>query len=346
MGSRRRGRIALLAGLAALVAVLVGGGLVWALGVDDEPFTLPVGDPAYDAAAPAWAVGGEIHVGEDVIAVDPAPEAFVVTDAGIHYLADGVLWFTDGGPAEEVATVRASHLSLSPDGRLLGLLDRGHGPRLAFGDVPAVPVVLDVGTGEQVLRIAAPDDAADEDLGDLYGELPPYFLGFDDEAAYVADPLREGTTRIALDDGSLSSLPDHPRPRVAGPSGTPVTAAPAPGDRIGYPEDPDAGVLIAYRSPAGDVVYSRSAPRVGLFDADSGERVRFDPGAEFFELGGWLDDDTFFGAASSSSADGAAGRTRIVTCEVSGGACAPVSDTFQLPEEPTLLFETGEGAWF
>ncbi len=306
--------------------------------------TVPVGAPTYDVAAPAWAVGRSLHVGDVELDVRPAPEAFGGDDRrGVYYLARGTLWFTDGADPVAVAEVDTDRLALSTDGRHLGLLDRVHGPTDAAGVAAAVAVVLDVTTGKEVLRTRPARPTVD--VAALYAAQPPTFVGFDEDAAYVADPLVEGVTRLPLDGGPGGPAPDDLRVDRSLGSEVDVVRTTAGHLRLARDgERPDARALL---SPAGDLIHPLGAatPPPGPTTPPPGVPVRFDPGERWFQLGGWIDQDTYYGAASADgSSAGPSGRTVVVACDVRAPRCRPVSAEFQLPTGPELVFGTGSPA--
>jgi hypothetical protein len=336
----------------ATLVVLVGlGGLGAcrddATEPDDEagaPFTLPVGSPRYDHRAPAWAVGATLHVGEVTMELDPAPTAFVVTRWGVHYLAEGSLWWSDGGAAERVARVGTSELSLSADGRHLGLLDAARGRQDESGTHLAVPVVLDAGTGEQVLREPAPVEELG-DLADLYEDAETGFLGFSDDAAYAADPVAGGTLRLPLD----GSEPELVRPERAlvlqEERGTPVRLRETADGRLRLARPREQSTAAGWLSPGSDAVIAAERTTGVWYDAVDGTPHEVETGDRFFYLGGWVDDRTFYGAASArGSALGPSGRTVVVACTLGERRCESVGTEFALPERPQLLFGTGRPA--
>jgi hypothetical protein len=309
-----------------------------------EPFSLPVGAPSYDVDAATWAVRETIRVGEEEIVAEPAPDVYVVTGSGIYYIAKGRLYFTDGGAVEEVADVGSSALAVSPEGDHLALVDQGHGPVDTYGTHVAVPVVFDLETGEQVLRGEPGRSLEDDDLADLYGEIPPTLLGVDEEAVYAVDPLQEGSDS------------DQWRFPLSGGAPEPMTSEPMLGDETGFhgyaeqqsggrfrwlPDYIDAeGVYSAVLSPAQDVMFVSEKPG-RYYDAESGAPTVFSETP--FTLGGWVDNDTFYGAFSAQgSSEGPSGRTTIASCDLGPQpVCTPLAPEFDLPQRPTLVFGTG-----
>ena len=321
----------------------------------DDP-VLPVGEPTYDVDAPSWAVGDTIHVGDQKITVKPAPEAYVVATGGIYYVTEGTLYFTDGGPVEEVApsaystpsaysgASASSFLVESDDGRYLGMVVEAKGFEDEFGTAPLVPVVFDLETGTEVLRAEPGPVSKGDDLADLYEEVGVHFLGFDDEAAYVDDPLRDGETRFPLGGGKPVTVPVDDfgfaeLPTFVGEGGIEVLAhfADGGGYEISETGDGYAGVL----SPDERYLFVRGDDDGAVFyDAASGEQVRFDPGSRNFLLGGWVDDETFYGAT-----DARGPRVRIVSCSTTTRMCTSASRGFRLPSIASLLFGTGVEAY-
>ena len=337
----------------AMAVALVGCGEE-GTGRDDTggDMALPVGDPTYDVDAPSWAVGDTIHVGKWSVTVNPAPDAYVVADRGIYYVAKDVLHFTDGhNPVREVGPIASSTMVESADGRYLGMMAEAESSEDEYGTPPRVPVVFDLETGSEILRAEPGEVSEDDDLADLYEDASVGFLGFADDAAYADDPLRDGATRFPLDGGKPESAPVDDfglaeLPTFAGERGVEVTVQPANGGGYEISETGDgySGVL----SPDERYLFVDGDGRGTVFyDAESGESIRFDPGLRDFRLGGWVDDETFYGATSSrGNAEFPAGRVRIVSCTTTTRSCTPVGPEFGLPADTFLLFGTGNGPYF
>ncbi len=278
------------------------------------------------------------------IVADPAPEAYVVTRSGIYYVArDSALYFTDGAPAEKVADLGASWLAVSADQRRLALIDAAHGPVDPYDTHVAVPVVFDLETGEQVFRGKPGRDVEDDDLLDLYSELPPTLIGLDAEAVYASDPLQEvDETRFPLD-GSPPE-PIEGNPMLPGEQGIAGFANPLPKGRFEWSPtfaDEGQGMSTALLSPDDRVFFTYTEGGGRYYDRETGEPTVFSETP--FTLGGWVDDDTFYGAFSNrSSYEGPSGTTVIASCDVAEQPeCTRVSPEFDLPNRPTLLFGTG-----
>ncbi len=324
-------------------------------GSNDAPFELPVSATTYDVTAPTWVVGDTVHIGEDEVTVDPAPESYVVAEHGIYFTAGRSLYFADGRGAEKIAPIGSSKIVKSADGRHLGMIDAAHGPTDGGGTHVAVPVVFDLATGEQVLRPPPGRSLeGEEDLADLYEDAEPDFLGFDDVAAYAVDPLRQGINRFPLGGGSPElvepSSDGVPQlPPFEGQLGFDVSAERARGGGLKLAEgDPREAIYPAALSPDGKYLFGNGSANPGeFFDAETGERLSFEHGMRLFSLGGWLDDDTFYGATSDAgSLEGPEGRAVIVSCQTTGSQkCAPISEEFDLPplsDRQPLLFATGD----
>ncbi len=313
---------------------------------------LPVGEPAYDVDGPSWAAGDTIHVGDWSVTVKPAPEAYVVADRGIYYVAKDVLHFTDGeSPVKEVGPIASSTLVESVDGRYLGMMGEAAGSDDEYSTPARVPLVFDLETGNEILRAEPGEVSKDDDLADLYEDASVGFLGFADDAAYADDPLRNGSTRFPLDGGEPEAAPTDDfglaeLPAFAGERGIEVTVQPANGDGYEISETGDgySGVL----SPDERYLFVDGDGRgTAYYDAESGESIRFDPGLRDFRLGGWIDDETFYGATSSrGNGEFPAGRVRIVSCTTTTGSCTPVGPEFRMSADTFLLFGTGNGPYF
>ena len=314
----------------------------------DDP-VLPVGEPTYDVDAPSWAVGDTIHVGDQKITVKPAPGAYVVATGGIYYLTEGKLYFTDGGRVEEVAPVASStpvassSLVESDDGRYLGMVIEATGFEDEFGTAPRVPVVFDLQTGTEVLRAEPGPVSKGDDLADLYEEVGVNFLGFDDDAAYFDDPLRDGETRFPLGGGKPATVPVDDFgladvPTFVGEGGIEVLVHLADGG--GYEISETGDGFPAVVSPDERYLFVGRDDDAVFYDSASGDQVRFDPGSHNFLLGGWVDDETFYGAT-----DARGPRVRIVSCSTTTRMCTPESSGFRLPSITSLLFGTGVEAY-
>jgi hypothetical protein len=132
---------------------------------------LPSGAGPLATDAVLWAVGDTIHLGDRVIRAGKPVRAMVEANGRI-YLVQGhsdVVRVSDGGVPRPTG-FRADEFSASEDGRYLGFLDKSEG-------APWSAVIVDLESGEVVVRDDAGMGDADEDLADLYEDAEPRVLG-------------------------------------------------------------------------------------------------------------------------------------------------------------------------
>lgn len=336
--------------LEAFVVVTTLAAVLAACGVEvsgdgaDAPFELPLSDTTYDVDAPTWALDDTVHVGEKEITLHRAPLGYVVAEHGIYYTSyyrrDGALYFADDAGSQLIAVIDSFEVVKSADSRYLGLIDAARGPTDQFDANVAVPVVFDLETGEQILRPGPGRALGDDDLTDLYEDAELGFYGFAEGAAYAADPLRDGLTRFPLDGSDPET--GVKLPTFEGQFGFEVFVERVRGDGLRVPENVRDGVDVAALSPGEEYLFEIDRRNEGeYYDARTGERISFEPGLSTFSLGGWLDDDTFYGA-TSNGARVLSGRTVIVSCETSSRKCTPLSEEFDLTNKNRLIFANGE----
>ena len=210
-------------------------------------------------------------------------------------------------------------------------------------------------TSRPVPRSCKPSRATfseNDDLADLYEDASVAFLGFADDAAYVEDPLRQGTTGFPLHGGKPEAVPTDDfgiadLPAFAGERGVEVTVRPtgwggyavsetgdgysgvlSPDERYVFVDgDGNGGRVLRRRQRRGTPVRPGSAHLSGSAAGSTTRRSTARPAA---------------GAVPSSRPDGCAScRARRWP-----GTCSPVSPGFRLPPEPSLLFDTGVGPYF
>ena len=261
----------------------------------------------------SWALGSTIHHGETTYDVSPhvirglVPTAYgwFVRLAETFADGSGSRWsFFDGEElhpiSEDARTVHAS-----PDGRYAGWVDR-HGPLRPAGRIAKV-VVVDLVTGEVVLDT---HDGMGGGLGDdleaRYSELPPTFLGFDDEFAYWTDAEGHGTrTRWSRVTGVTERAeregggegPEHLGRPVDQYSGSPIGVQ----DGRAVHDGGTAGRL----SPDGRYIAETGfTGRLSFYSARTGRPVRADLGHRWAFFGGWLDDDRIYVLTRDRFSDG------------------------------------------
>jgi hypothetical protein len=220
-----------------------------------------------------------------------------------------------------------------------------------YGTAPRVPVVYDLESGTEILHAEPGKVSGNDDLADLYEDAAVGFLGFADDAAYVEDPLREGTTRFPLDGGKPEAVPTDDfgladLPVFAGERGIEVALEPT--ESGGYAVSETGAGYSGVLSPDERYVFvDGDGNGAAFYDVDTGAPHRFDPGLRNFRLGGWVDDQTFYGVTGSrGGAEHPAGRVRVVSCTTTTGTCTPVSPEFGLPRNTYVLFGTGAGPYF
>jgi hypothetical protein len=295
-----------------------------------EPFRLPVGPTEWDVSAPAWVLDGTLHVGERTVALGDRVDQFVLGATGVYWMRGQTLMFTSAeGDTVEVEDVGWVNMAVSADRSVFATVDQSRGPTDEFGTHVLQGAAFDTRTGEQLYRTPdeEPDDGAD--LADLYGEIMPLLHGVSNERLFF-----DGTT-IDLDDGS---------------------AVPASRDADGlevyegyagtlFPDGYHVGVRgqgrrreltgssmfgVARLSPDRSTIFDVTAwptPAV-VYDATTGRRRRIDAPWQHFSLGGWSDQDTFFGVAEridEQHVDNVLRASQVVTCELRTLACTPVS---------------------
>jgi hypothetical protein len=336
--SRRRGTaLAGLACLALLSACTDGPG---AGGADSWPTT----ETPVDADGLVWASGSEVHL-PDGTTIDTGDLA------GAYVVAGPGVWFASAEPGEleqnrlpelRLATPdgvedTGTHpgigsLTTTTDGRWLAFVDR-----LEDGAGPAEAVVVDLSTGEEVVRSdegLVPDDTPDdEDWTDLYEDAPVSVLGVVDDTAYV-----RGLGDVIAHDLSTGEV------ETIDPSGTELVEQ--EWFRTLNPEPP---LWNADRSWS--ILEQGFAQPVSELESAEGEQVTTsvpDGAAEEWMVGGWVDDDTAVAITpTQDGADVSWTSPALMTCEVPTGECTvldgteggvnlPVDRPFGVPRERSL----------
>ncbi|MGN0063479.1 MAG: hypothetical protein ACI379_04500 [Nocardioides sp.] len=261
---------------------------------------------------------GEAHLADGTtIRTGPARE-FTLAGTGVWFVDDGddtLAYATADGVTEFDVTPLPGTLRSSVDGRYLAFL---HRPT----DV-AVAVVVDLGTGQEVVSSSRGMGDPDDDLEDLYEDATPEVLGVVDGEAFVATPSETlrydlGTGVVSVDERAAEGTEwyraAYPDDAASNPAGT-------------WSYDPRAAYVDALL--VSDEV--EVAPHVTGPDAALGDYV--------IDLRGWLDDRTAVGIASNLDL----GVDALVTCRVPSGACTPLSGfgTVLVPNDvetsPTLV---------
>lgn len=295
-------------------------------GTDADPVAWPTAGAEVALDGLAWASGdGTIHLGDGSTLDAGTPlRSFVLARGGAYVVPRDGQGLRRVGPdrtADLPARPDPESLAASPDGRYLALIDRT-GPEDQFDTPLAEAVVVDLVTGEEVLRSAeGMGDPASDDLTDLYEELEPAVLGVDDRHAYVL------TTRdlraVDLDTGEVE---------VVGDAGTDPRALPwydalHPGL---VADSPDG----AWSIRAGQGGVPRLVADTGrtvtttLTPADVGvDPLAPSPGELSWTLDSWLDATHAAGRAVLTDPYGGPGEPILITCAVPSGACRAVPGT-------------------
>lgn len=321
-------------------------------GSGDRPFSVPVGTGSFDVHAPTWLREGEIHVGDEVYAPTPEPTSYVVTPTAIYYASHNGLYSYDGAKSQRFLRSSWPYLSLSADDHYLGVIDDTHGPADEYDTSAAVPTVVDLETGKVILRVEPGQDALkNADLADLYGEVDPSFQGFIGDEAIIFDPLQEpDAARYPLAGGEPTEIPKD---------GDGQPTYPEVEDQFGWRvrvyEERSGAIRMARKDELSYFDAYLSPDKKWMFKTVNGYEPEFyDPktgapqvlkGVKGFRLGGWVDDDTFYGLAGSVNREGLLLRAphRIVQCETATRVCTDVSEPFDANSgEGGLVFANGD----
>ncbi len=306
------------------------------------------GDHVAFAGPPLGSVVGTLQVGDREVEIDQTVDVrnwggIAVTDAGAVYAqADHSLWFTDGGPPQQIAEQACADSS----GDLEDLATGNAGPLVAWFDCAPGSredlVVYDTNLGHEVARHAVPSCRATGLEGREHGCRPDgligehvYFTHFNSAGRLTDHQFRLDVTSDKVTPAGPAMYADdlrtHPRALVIGDSwhaGTLMEAHSA-FDGVDFRVVGSRLVATAYVRASDETVPTRA------FDAATGQLVRFrlpngyppDPAPGFdtpadpdaltgnddFRTIQWLDDDTV--ALAGDLLDD------IITCHLSDGSC-------------------------
>jgi hypothetical protein len=319
----RRRRVALAGGLAALA---VGAGLVAPLAVgggDDRGALDPDLAIAFDAPAPAYAVGSLVTVDGQTFDVGRPVRAFVQTSAGIVFSdASGNVWAAAGPDPVMVGRIDADSPRLVADGQRAAWVEPGETPTFAVLDQASGRVVRDpLGN---VPMMATTNDGAD----------PAVVYAVDGTSVYVRDHAGAEVWNVATGESRLIGADAESGTIVDVEGGqmvyvTRVDGSP-PVRRLGTTLDNgvDLGVWKADDlSTSGR--YLMAEPRADEFRVLDTRTHRWmpapDAGYDFFVGYAWLDGD-HYAAVGASKPLNASGPVDILTCTASTGACAVTAD--------------------
>jgi len=328
---------------------LAGCGEATGPGSQREPFTLPVGPTEWDVPVPAWFHDGTLHVGEQKLELGDDVDQFVLGATGVYWMRGRTLMFTSAaGDTEKVEDVGWGNLAVSADRSVFATVDQSRGPTDDHGTHVLQVAAFDTRTGQQLYR--TPDEEPDDgdDLADLYGEIMPLLSGVSDELLFY-----DGATIHLADGSAVPATRDEQGLEVY--EGEADTLFPD-GYHVGIRGDGDHRELtessisgVGRLSPDRSTIFDLTqwpTPAV-VYDVATGRERPLDAPWDHFTLGGWSDQDTFYGVAERIDMDSPGNVLRdrqVVTCEVRTLACTPVSPVIatqdQLQDEsPHFLVE-------
>ena len=305
------------AAVLALGALTSGCGDGGPLGGGDEPdWSVATQAPAFPGDGLIWALGSDVHLGDDSeVEAGQEVSEFVVTDTGLFTIgSDRTLRFLDAESEETDLGIEADGLALSPDGRYFATVDFSSGEQDRYGTPQAETVVVDLTTGEEVLR--SPEgmgDPGEDDFTALYSEYS-FSLWFTDEQTLVVQATEP--VEIDLADGSAEVLDSEPT---------------NPAEAVYRLESPDGESTI----------YSPGGFQDQVTTPDGTVTPR--PGTERWNLEWWVDDDTVAGYAIAGPLEdgdlqGDDTQVTLMTCEIPAGDCDLKPES---TNERGVVFPTG-----
>jgi hypothetical protein len=263
-----------------------------------EPVAWPKVAEPVGATTLSWANGSTIHrygaepidVGAPVLGYAMAGEGYLaILDTGskqtLHHVG------LDDTSTDLGITLPLTDFGASPDGRFLAYVDQEAGDTDDHGTHLWQMVVVDLHTGEEIVRSSSGFGDTDDDLAVTYENYEVGFAGITDEAAYFT--TLDGDVAVDLSDGTSSSVP----------------------------EDEDAWAQPTYapaQNPTGDweILQNPGRGTPGHLRSDNDRRLDLDPGHDRWWLAGWIDDGAVLG--ETEDADGA---WSYFACTVPGGEC-------------------------
>lgn len=324
----RRRRLAAVAGTGAAVALAIAlaiGGTAWNRSAENSgPIDRPPKHPhqtqtitrpiVYSDDVEDFHVG-TIHVGDHLVQLDQRLPTrggwdLAQTDAGVVYVKQSGLWFTDGGTPRRIAVC---------GGKPSGSSDTW----ATWIDCAGELVVFDTATGEEVARKPLPqclDEGWSCEAEDLVGEHA-YFTRTGGasglrERLYRLD-VSTGLVVAATDQMYAADLRSHPRGLVLGDSWRTGTATlevrfDVVGSRL-VPTDVDSGPTKAFDAATGRPVRLRLPKGTTPFLQQASPTWW-----EGFIVFEWLDDDT---VAIAQGYEERPVVGDIITCHLSDGRC-------------------------
>jgi hypothetical protein len=344
----RRRRVAASGAIAVAAAAVVAAVAFTPAALDsdsDRPPAVGAPDGPFARDLPTYAVGSQIHYGDDVLRLDHQVRSFVQTDAGFVYSApEGQVMFTDGHDERQIGSTDSAGNALAAD---------DSGPYVAWLDPtgPAGPefVVYDTSRGEEAVRTAdgiAADPQAQNDINTMAAVIAidggtVYWhdsIGVQayDIASGAITTVQGGADANWLDDVESGVLAHQRDLHYRGDAGS---------QQIVVGADPDAGRGFA---PFSHGYLSPDAQHVALFGGDQTEihnvatgadvskamKARSFSGAVYF--GQWIDDDQVTFVVHHETQSGL--TTDLFSCSIAAQACeVAASDISGEGQDPAIL---------
>lgn len=317
---------------------LAGCGESTGTGSRGEPFTLPVGPTEWDVSAPAWFRDGTLHVGKRTVELGDRVDQFALGATGVYWMRGPKLMFTSAeGRTQAVEDVHWGNLAVSADRSVFATVDQSRGPTDQYGTHVLQVAAFDTRTGEQLYR--TPDEEPDDgdDLGDLYGEIMPLLHGVSNERIFF-----DGTTIDLVDASTIPAIRDADGVEVY--EGYAETLFPD-GYHVGIRGEGRSRELaesslfgVGRLSPDRSTIFdvSKWPAAAVVYESKTGRQRPIHAPWDHFTLGGWSDENTFFGVAErieDQQLDNVLRARQVVTCELRTLACTPVSPVITTEDE-------------
>lgn len=323
----RHRRVVTIAGTAMITLAVLLTGLTLIKPGEDQP--APVSTPFTERRA-TYAIGSEIHFGQDVISIAPRKlSAFVQTDSGFVFTTTDGLFVADG---KQVRRLSAHAGDLTPltsatHGNLVGWVED-------FSD-RSESVIYDVAAGRELVRTPIGNQR-----GPLFDPVDrPRVIAIDGDYAYLG--TFKGVYRWDLKTGQAQTVgknlsPNDIRtvvnirhlyqvPLIAPDDGTSLAVADNPSDGTGRSYPGQQGWL----SPTAD--YLLTAPNdpehvspppavLRLFQTATGKELPLShPGHPRLIFSQWLTNDTFTAAGLRTTAPNS--PVDLLTCSLKSLTC-------------------------
>jgi hypothetical protein len=243
--ARRRDRRTTMV-LAAGSALAVTLATVLLLGRDGHSSPEPVGPPAPTSRPLTYAVGSEVHYGDDIVATSGAVLELDLTDDGVVVRTDDAgIWFTDGSGLDRLGTLGRPAAAFQPEvpyyyGDGSFVVSDNTGSLVGWFEFPAPNqpelVVYDTASRDEVAR--QPIELG-KGHGALLTSVNEEFASWDIDPVPFEDPSAYG--RLDLATGEQAVTAKQPATN-AGPVGTPRTVLVSHQEGGGPPYEVEDGI--------------------------------------------------------------------------------------------------------